>query len=217
LMVSKKGKAIRFSEEDVRPMGRTARGVRGMTLEGPDDEVVSLDLVDETTTLLTVTENGFGKRTEYFQYPAHRRGGKGVITIVTNGRNGPVSRVRSVAEDDELIFTSADGIIIRIPAKDISIQGRNTQGVRIINLKPGDKVAGIARIQNGKAEKELELTASMVKKDAEVTEAGEEAEVSEDEAEELDEFDELEDLEATDEAEGTEEVEEDEAEEVEED
>lgn len=70
-MVSKKGKAIRFSEEDVRPMGRTARGVRGMALDGPDDEVVSLDIVDETTTLLTVTENGFGKRTEYSQYPAH--------------------------------------------------------------------------------------------------------------------------------------------------
>jgi len=146
-MVSKKGKAIRFSEEDVRPMGRTARGVRGMTLDGPDDEVVSLDVVDETTTLLTVTENGYGKRSEYSQYPTHRRGGKGVITIVTNERNGSVSRVRSVAEDDELIFTSAEGIIIRIPAKDISIQGRNTQGVRIINLKPGDKVAGMARIE----------------------------------------------------------------------
>jgi DNA gyrase subunit A len=218
LMVSKKGKAIRFSEEDVRPMGRTARGVRGMTLDGPDDEVVSLDLVDETTTLLTVTENGFGKRTEYSQYPAHRRGGRGVITIVTNERNGPVSRVRSVADDDELIFTSSDGIIIRIPAKEISIQGRNTQGVRIMNLKLGDIVAGIARIQNGKAEKELELTASRAEEAAEATEAGEEAEVPEDEAEELDEFDELEDLEAADETEETEEIEEDEAEEeVEED
>jgi DNA gyrase subunit A len=157
--VSKKGKAIRFSEEDVRPMGRTARGVRGMTLEGPDDEVVSLDIVDETTTLLTVTENGFGKRTEYSEYPAHHRGGKGVITIVTNTRNGPVSRVRSVAEHDELIFTSSEGIIIRVPVKDIPIQGRNTQGVRIMNIKSGDKVAGMARIKNGKAEKELEMTA----------------------------------------------------------
>lgn len=179
LMVSKKGKAIRFSEEDVRPMGRTARGVRGMTLDGPDDEVVSLDVVDETTTLLTVTENGYGKRSKYSQYPTHRRGGKGVITIVTNERNGPVSRVRSVAEDDELIFTSAEGIIIRIPAKDISIQGRNTQGVRIINLKPGDKVAGMARIEKVKTEKEL--TASKVKK--------------------LEDFDESEDLETLDESE----------------
>ncbi len=179
LMVSKKGKAIRFSEEDVRPMGRTARGVRGMTLDGPDDEVVSLDVVDETTTLLTVTENGYGKRSKYSQYPTHRRGGKGVITIVTNERNGPVSRVRSVAEDDELIFTSAEGIIIRIPAKDISIQGRNTQGVRIINLKPGDKVAGMARIEKVNTEKEL--TASKVKK--------------------LEDFDESEDLETLDESE----------------
>ena len=155
VMVSKKGKAIRFSEEDVRPMGRTARGVRGMTLEASDDEVVSLDIVDETTTLLTVTENGFGKRTEYSEYPAHRRGGKGVITIVTNNRNGPVSRVRSVAENDELIFTSSEGIIIRVPVKDIPIQGRNTQGVKVMNIKPGDKVAGVARIKNGKTEEEL--------------------------------------------------------------
>ena len=228
LMVSKKGKAIRFPEEDVRPMGRTARGVRGMTLDGPDDEVVSLDIVDETTTLLTVTENGFGKRTEYSQYPAHRRGGKGVITIITNERNGPVSRVRSVADDDELIFTSADGIIIRIPAKDISIQGRNTQGVRIINLKSGDKVAGVARIQNGKAEKNLKLTAFKGEEATEATEATgaeEEAEVLEGEAEDLDEFDELEDFEASSEAEETEETkeigedeaEEDEVEENEED
>ena len=120
VMVSKKGKAIRFLEENVRPMGRAARGVRWMTtIEGQDDEVVSMDLVDETTTLLTVTENGFGKRTKYSQYPAYRRGGKGVITIITNIRNGSVSKVKSVAEYDELMFTSADGIIIRIPAKDI--------------------------------------------------------------------------------------------------
>ncbi|KKG02279.1 DNA gyrase subunit A [Methanosarcina mazei] len=185
MMVSKKGKAIRFSEEDVRPMGRTARGVRGMTLEGPDDEVVSLDLVDETTTLLTVTDNGFGKRTEYSQYPVHRRGGKGVITIVTNLRNGFVSNVKSVAEDDELMFTSAEGIIIRIPAKDISIQGRNTQGVRVMNIKSGDKVGGMARIKNGKEDEKLKLTA-LAKKAAK--EKVPEAESEEDESEDLEEF-----------------------------
>jgi DNA gyrase subunit A len=207
IIVSKKGKAIRFAEEDVRPMGRTARGVRGMTLDGPDDEVVSLDLVDETTTLLTVTENGFGKRTEYSQYPAHRRGGKGVITIVTNIRNGPVSNVKSVAEDDELMITSSEGIIIRIPAKDISIQGRNTQGVRIMNMKAGDKVVGMARIKNGKAEEELKLTALKAR---EAKAAGSEIEVEEDEVEEIEE------LEDIDESEG-EEVEEVEAEEENED
>src|ERR1035437_6235750 len=159
VMVSKKGKAIRFFEKDVRPMGRAARGVRGMTIGGQDDEVVSMDLVDETTTLLTVTENGFGKRTKYSQYPVYRRGAKGVITIITNIRNGSVSKVRSVAEYDELMFTSADGIIIRIPVKDISVQGRNTQGVRLMNLKPGDKVVGVARIKSEDAVKELKLTA----------------------------------------------------------
>jgi DNA gyrase subunit A len=199
VMVSKKGKAIRFSEDDVRPMGRTARGVRGMTLDGSDDEVVSLDLVDETTTLLTVTDNGFGKRTEYSQYPAHRRGGKGVITIITNLRNGFVSNVKSVADDDELMFTSAEGIIIRIPAKDISIQGRNTQGVRVMNIKPGDKVSGMARIKNENEDEKLKLTALAKKaKDKETQEEIEESKVrSLDEFEELDESgEELEEIEA---------------------
>ena len=192
VMVSRKGKAIRFSEENVRPMGRTARGVRGMTLEGPDDEVVSIDLIDEHATLLTITENGFGKRTEYSQYPSHRRGGKGVITIVTNERNGPVSRVRSVADTDELIFTSSEGIIIRIPAKGISIQGRNTQGVRLMNLNSGDTVAGIARIENGKAEKEIKLSAFKAQKASEAvqTAEGDESllEFDPEETEEIDAF-----------------------------
>jgi DNA gyrase subunit A len=187
VMVSKKGKAIRFSEDDVRPMGRTARGVRGMTLDGSDDEVVSLDLVDETTTLLTVTDNGFGKRTEYSQYPAHRRGGKGVITIITNLRNGFVSNVKSVADDDELMFTSAEGIIIRIPAKDISIQGRNTQGVRVMNIKPGDKVSGMARIKNENEDEKLKLTA-LAKK---AKDKGTQEEIEESKVRSLDEFEEL--------------------------
>ncbi|MFZ2500092.1 DNA gyrase subunit A [Methanosarcina sp.] len=191
VMVSKKGKAIRFSEEDVRPMGRTARGVRGMTLDGPDDEVVSMDLVDETTTLLTITDNGFGKRTEYHQYPAHRRGGKGVITIVTNIRNGSVSNVKSVAEDDELMFTSAEGIIIRIPAKGISVQGRNTQGVRIMNIKSGDKVVGMARIKaETEDEKQLKLIALKARMEKE-----EGSEEDFEDAQELEDAEELEDIE----------------------
>ncbi|KKH48804.1 DNA gyrase subunit A [Methanosarcina sp. 1.H.A.2.2] len=214
VMVSKKGKAIRFSEENVRPMGRTARGVRGMTLDGPDDEVVSMDLVDETTTLLTVTEKGFGKRTEYSQYPAHRRGGKGVITIVTNLRNGPVSNVESVAEDDELMFTSAEGIIIRIPAKGISVQGRNTQGVRIMNIKPGDKVVGMARIKaEDEDERKLKLTNLRARK---AEQAGEMAEDSEDEGEDVEELEDFEELEDVEDVEEKEEVEEDEVEEKEE-
>jgi DNA gyrase subunit A len=199
-------------------MGRTARGVRGMTIDGPDDEVVSTDIVDETTTLLTVTENGFGKRTEFSQYPAHHRGGRGVITIVTNIRNGSVSKVKSVAEYDELMVTSAEGIIIRIPAQEISVQGRNTQGVRIMNLKPGDKVVGVARIKNGEAEKDLKLTDLEAGEAEEGLEAVEdeveEIEELEDEAEEIedikDEVEEIEDVE--DEVEETEETDEDEIE-----
>jgi DNA gyrase subunit A len=204
VMVSKKGKAIRFSEDDVRPMGRTARGVRGMTLDGSDDEVVSLDLVDETTTLLTVTDNGFGKRTEYSQYPAHRRGGKGVITIITNLRNGFVSNVKSVADDDELMFTSAEGIIIRIPAKDISIQGRNTQGVRVMNIKPGDKISSMARIKNGNEDEKLKLTA-LAKK---AKDKGTQAEIEESKVRSLDEFEDMDES-----GEELEEVEDEEAEE----
>ena len=210
VMVSKKGKAIRFPEEDVRPMGRTARGVCGMTLETSDDEVVSLDIVDETTTLLTVTENGFGKRTEYSEYPVHHRSGKGVITIVTNARNGPVSRVRSVAEYDELIFTSSEGIIIRVPVKDIPIQGRNTQGVKIMNIKSGDKVAGMARIKNGKAEKELEMTALKAREKAEKeTESIEDKFEGLEDVQDIGDIEDIEDVEDTDKAV---EIEEDEAE-----
>ncbi|TGC07893.1 DNA gyrase subunit A [Methanolobus halotolerans] len=146
VLVSRHGKAIRFSEKDVRPMGRGAHGVRGMKLES-GDSVVSLDIVDGTATLLTVTENGFGKRTEFGEYRTMRRGGRGVITIVTSMRNGPVMNVKSVKDDDEIMLTSSEGIIIRIPVKDIRIQGRNTQGVKIMNVRPGDKVVGVARIR----------------------------------------------------------------------
>jgi DNA gyrase subunit A len=180
-----------------------------MTLDGPDDEVVSMDLADDSATLLTVTENGFGKRTEYSEYPAHRRGGKGVITIVTNARNGFVSKVKSVAEDDELMFTSAEGIIIRMPARDISVQGRNTQGVRVMNLKPGDKVVGVARIKaETEEEKQLKLASFKAQKGRKSEETlEEELETSEDEAEDAEALEDLEELEDFEESEETDEEE----------
>jgi DNA gyrase subunit A len=146
VMVSRHGKAIRFSEADVRPMGRAARGVRGMKLE-QGDLVVSLDIVDESASLLTVTENGFGKRTEFGEYRTLHRGGQGVITIMTNFRNGPVMNVKAVKNTDEIMLTSSEGIIIRIPVKDIRVQGRNTQGVKIMDVRQNDKVVGVARIR----------------------------------------------------------------------
>jgi DNA gyrase subunit A len=130
-----------------------------------------------------------------------------VITIITNIRNGAVSKVKSVAEDDELMFTSSDGIIIRIPAKEISVQGRNTQGVRVMNMKSGDKVVGVARIKSGEAEKELKLTALKAR---EGEEAEEGIEIPGDEAEELEEIQDIGDLEDFENSEGAEEIEEDE-------
>lgn len=146
VLVSRHGKAIRFSEADVRPMGRSAQGVRGIKLE-QGDKVVSLDVVDESSTLLTITENGFGKRTEFGEYRTMHRGGMGVITIVTSLRNGPVVNVKAVREEDEVMLTSSEGIIIRIPVKDIRVQGRNTQGVKIMDVRQDDKVVGVARIE----------------------------------------------------------------------
>jgi DNA gyrase subunit A len=146
VMVSQHGKAIRFPEEEVRAMGRSAKGVRGMNLE-EGDMVVSLDVVDDDTALLTITENGFGKRTKFDEYRAMHRGGRGVITIVTSLRNGPVINVKAVHEDDDVILTSSEGIIIRIPVKDVRVQGRNTQGVKIMNVRASDKVVGVARIR----------------------------------------------------------------------
>jgi DNA gyrase subunit A len=142
---TKHGKAIRFNENDVRDMGRGAYGVRGVKLVG-EDEVVSTAVIEEGATLLTVTENGYGKRTGFEEYRTMNRGGQGVITIDVGMRNGAVVDIKAVHEDDEIMVTTSSGIIIRVPIKDIRIQGRNTQGVRIMNVEPGDKVVAVARV-----------------------------------------------------------------------
>jgi len=139
------GKAIRFSETDVRATGRGSRGVRGIRLVS-DDYVVGMDIVRNDATLLTITENGFGKRTEFSEYRNINRGGQGVITIISSIRNGLVVDVKAVDESDELMVTTSGGIIIRVPVSDIRIQGRNTQGVKIMNVHGGDKVMGVARV-----------------------------------------------------------------------
>ena len=139
------GKAIRFSETDVRATGRGSRGVRGIRLVS-DNYVVGMDIVRDDATLLTITENGFGKRTEFSEYRNINRGGQGVITIISSIRNGLVVDVKAVDESDELMVTTSGGIIIRVPVSDIRIQGRNTQGVKIMNVHGEDKVMGVARV-----------------------------------------------------------------------
>ena len=147
------GMAIRFDESDVRVMGRTAAGVKGIDLRR-GDEVVGLIRVDDDADLLTVTENGYGKRTPLSEYLVHQehgvrpqsRGGKGRLDIRTTERNGRVARVRCVHEDDGLIFISESGMIVRVSAASISRIGRNTQGVRVVNLKQDDRLIAAARV-----------------------------------------------------------------------
>ncbi|VVB87120.1 DNA gyrase subunit A [uncultured archaeon] len=157
LIGTKHGKAIRFNENDVRSMGRGAGGVRGIKLVG-EDEVVSAAVVEGGSTLLTVTENGFGKRTVFDEYRISNRGGQGVITIDVSIRNGNVVDIRTVHEDDEIMVTTSKGIIIRVPVSGIRVQGRNTQGVRIMNVEESDRVVGVARLameeeENGEQKK----------------------------------------------------------------
>jgi DNA gyrase subunit A len=139
------GMAIRFEETDVRPMGRAAYGVRGITLRG-DDYVVAMEVVKPGGTLLTVTERGFGKRTEIDEYRVQSRGGVGIINIATTTRNGLVVGVAYVQEGDELLLITQQGMILRMPTDDVRAIGRATQGVTLINIEGEDKVVSIARL-----------------------------------------------------------------------
>jgi len=142
---SQKGKAIRFHERDLRSMGRVAAGNKGIRLDS-DDQVVSVEILNEGATILTITENGYGKRTDTRQYRAQHRGGKGVFSIRTSERNGLVVSATQVAGSDELIILSSQGKIIRIRMADISVIGRHTQGVKLINLKASESVVAVARL-----------------------------------------------------------------------
>ena len=145
MLFSDAGKVIRFREADVRSMGRAARGVRGIRL-GPDDKVISLIIVRESKAVLTATENGYGKRTPLEDYPLRSRGGQGVISIQTNERNGRVVGAQVVDEDDEIMLISDQGTLIRMRASDVSVVGRNTMGVTLVNLNEGETLAGVERI-----------------------------------------------------------------------
>jgi DNA gyrase subunit A len=143
-LAKRMGKAIRFHENDVREMGRTARGVRGTLLEKGDEVVSMAAVVGQADTVLTVTANGYGKRTAVGDYRVIHRGGKGVISMKTTKRNGPVVAVKVVNETDEVMIMTTHGVMIRLPVGGISVIGRNTQGVRVINLSKGDQVSDVA-------------------------------------------------------------------------
>ena len=145
LVATKFGKAIRFKESDVRASNRGTMGVKAISLN-MGDELISMDVIHSGSdwTLLTITNQGYGKRTELQEYPIQRRGGKGVKNI--DARKGYVCGTTTVSEDDELLVTTKEGVMIRIPANEVRVQGRSTQGVRIMNVKAGDEVAAVARI-----------------------------------------------------------------------
>jgi DNA gyrase subunit A len=145
LVATKFGKAIRFREDDVRASNRGSMGVKAISLN-MGDELISMDVIrsGSSWTLLTITNHGYGKRTELEEYPLQKRGGKGVKNI--DAKKGFVCCTTTVSEDDELLVTTKDGVVIRIPTNEIRVQGRSTQGVRIMNVKPGDEVSAVARI-----------------------------------------------------------------------
>ncbi len=145
LLATKDGMAIHFSEEDVRPMGRAAYGVKGIELE-TGDEVVAVEVVATGGTVLTVTANGYGKKTSLEEYRVQSRGGKGLINIKTTGRNGPVVGVKFLKGDEGVMLITEKGMIIRLNTADISTIGRNTQGVRLIQLEEGDHLVSVARL-----------------------------------------------------------------------
>ncbi|TDJ61790.1 MAG: DNA gyrase subunit A [Proteobacteria bacterium] len=142
MLVSSSGKAVRFSETTVRPMGRSARGVRGIKLAA-EHEVISLIPIDPTQAILFATQNGYGKRTLVDEFATRGRGGQGVIAIQTSNRNGPVIGAVSVVDDEEIMLISDGGTLVRTPVSGISVLGRNTQGVRLIRLAKDEKLVGV--------------------------------------------------------------------------
>ncbi len=145
LLSTKEGQAIRFSEEQVRSMGRTAHGVTGIRLDNKD-QVVSMEVLKPKATILSVTQNGYGKRTAIDEYRVQSRGGSGIITIKTTDRNGSVVAAKQVTDEDDIMLISDGGKIIRMKVNGISVLGRNTQGVRLIQMSEGEKVMAFAKL-----------------------------------------------------------------------
>ena len=155
IIATKKGKAVRFDERDVRAMGRTATGVRAITLEGGDTAVDMVKVVPDAT-VLTVTEKGMGKRTEAEQYPMHRRGGKGVLAMMLTDKTCDLTCLKMVKGDEDLMLIRDDGTIMRMPVSQVNVIGRNTQGVRLMRVDEGTKVVSIAVAPHSEEEDEAE-------------------------------------------------------------
>ena len=143
---SKNGMSLRFNEKDVRPMGRNARGVKGMNLAKGDEVIGMITISRPGASVLVVTDKGFGKRSEVGEYSLRRRGGKGLITVKTGDKNGKLLSIKEVIDNDDIMIVTTKGFLIRQHVKDIRLAGRNTQGVRLIRLQDSDVIAAVARV-----------------------------------------------------------------------
>jgi len=146
ILGSREGLAIRFNEKEIRAMGRQASGVRAMKLDKKDEVVGMVTLKRTATTILVVTDKGFGKRSDVGEYRITRRGGKGIITVKTGEKNGNMIAIKEALDNDDIIIVTIKGIIIRQHIKDIRVMGRNTVGVRLISLSPNDSIAAVATV-----------------------------------------------------------------------
>lgn len=156
LLAVKSGKVVRFDEAKTRPMGRTASGVRGITLAGDDDEVVGMISVrDLDSNILVVSENGYGKRSALEEYRETNRGGKGVKTMNITDKTGLLVAIKSVTDNDDLMIINKSGLTIRMRVDDLRVMGRNTQGVRLINLKGNDSIAAVAKVVREDEDEEI--------------------------------------------------------------
>lgn len=167
LIAAKGGKAIRFNEEAVRPIGRTGAGVKGITIED-DDEVIGMVCVepDSKEDILVVSENGYGKRTDLDDYRITNRGGKGVKTLQITEKTGKLIAIKSVTDDNDLMIINRSGLTIRIPVSDIRVSGRATQGVKVINLREGDSIASVIPVPKSDDEEQPVVEQSGVKAEA---------------------------------------------------
>lgn len=157
ILAARSGMAVRFEESNVREMGRTAAGVRGIRLSGTEDEVVGMVVVpDENRNLLVVSGHGYGKQTPVTEYRVTKRGGKGVKTLNVSGKTGPLVSIMEVAGEEDLMIITMQGITIRLSVSSISVLGRNTQGVRLIRLKNGDDIASVAKVMEEDEEEDTE-------------------------------------------------------------
>jgi DNA gyrase subunit A len=153
MLAVKSGKAIRFNEAIVRPIGRTASGVKGVTLGNETDEAIGMICVnDPDDDVLVLSENGYGKRSSLSDYPITNRGGKGVKTINITKKTGRLIAIKNVSNDNDLMIITQNGLTIRVAVKTIRVMGRAAQGVRIINLKDNDQIASVAKVRSYESE-----------------------------------------------------------------